>query len=133
MRSYLAVSALMGLAAAAPAPVPQDIDFDLVYALPNPSYTTVTGATVQTVVFDPTSVLEAALPQITSSSVVADATFVKRAACDPQPTGATGAPTLTADTVSAFTANADFASLALAAPTPSGYVQTFQNLQASNK
>jgi len=122
----------MGLVAAAPAPVPQDIDFDLVYALPNPSYTTVTGATVQTVIFDPTSVLEAALPQITSSSV-ADATFVKRAACDPQPTGAKGAPTLTADTVAAFTANADFASLALAAPTPSGYVQTFQNQKASNK
>jgi hypothetical protein len=40
MRSFAAGSALLGLAVAAPAALPQDINFDMVYAVPNPTYTT---------------------------------------------------------------------------------------------
>lgn len=54
----------------------------------------------------------------------------KRAACDPQPTGAGLIPS--PDTVSAFLAYSAYASAASAALTPSGYVNTFTNLQASN-
>lgn len=136
MRSILSLPILLGLAAAnpVPAPVPQDINFDLVYALPNPTYTTATDATAQIVTYDATSVLEAAVAQITATLTGDDsAGLVKRTACAPQPAGATGAPTLTSDTPAAFTNNAQFASLASTAPVPSGYSQMFKNLQASNK
>lgn len=136
MRSFLSLPILLGLAAAnpVPAPVPQDIEFDLVYALPNPTYTIATDATAQTVTYDATSVLEAAAAQITATITGDDsAGLVKRTACAPQPAGATGAPTLTTDTPVAFTNNAQFASIASNASAPSGYSQMFTNLKASNK
>jgi hypothetical protein len=119
-------------------PNPQDIDFDLVYKLPNPNYAT----TASTVKYDATSILAAALPEITSSInaqtattliAAATGTVQKRdTACQPQPAGATAAP-LVADSPSAFVASSDFASAANNAAMPSGYTKVFQNLQASNK
>lgn len=113
-------------------PAPQDIDFDLAYALPNPTYTT----TLSQVTYDATAILESAIAQITSSNTddlptATAAQKVKRAACTSLPKGA--GPVPSPDSPSAFLALPAFASAATSAPTPSGYSQTFQNKQASNK
>jgi hypothetical protein len=52
----------------------------------------------------------------------------------PQPSGATSAPTYAAGTDNAanFLANNYYASVASAAPTPTGYNMAFVNQQASN-
>jgi len=135
MRSFITLASIFALAAAAPAPVPQDIDFDLVEAVPNPSYTTVVGATAQIVSYNPTSVLSAAASQITATET-ADSGITarneKRTACAPQPSGASGAPTVSTDSPAAFTASPDFSSIAVNAPVPSGYTQQFSNQKASN-
>lgn len=137
MRSIIAASALLTLAAAAPAPIPQDIDFDLAYALPNPTSTVQIGVTAQAVTYTPAAIFASALPQITSTVDSGDesspARLAKRTACASQPSGATGAPSYSPDSPSAFLANPSFAATASAAPTPSGYSQTFQNLAGSNK
>jgi hypothetical protein len=136
MHSFLATPLLLSLVAAVPAPYPQDIDFDLAYALANPTSTVEVGVTSQIVTYTPAAIFDSAIPQITSSVVVtsnAAAGVHKRSACAPQPAGATGAPAYSPDSASAFTANVGFASAANAAPVPSGYSQTFQNLQGSNK
>ncbi|KAI6859842.1 glycoside hydrolase [Hortaea werneckii] len=131
MRSMLFQLGLAGLAFAAPAPVPQDIDFDLAYQLPNPTYTT----TMSQVTYDATTILQAAVAQITSSATdnsaaAPSADKVKRAACASQPAGA--GPVPSPDTASAFQSYSAFASAAAGASPPSGYSQTFSNLQASN-
>ncbi|KAH0289685.1 hypothetical protein KCU84_g18009, partial [Aureobasidium melanogenum] len=138
MRYSLAVPAFAALAAALPAP--QQIDLDMVIAQPNISYTT----TASSVTIDVTSIAAQATADITSVSVDISAiatqtplaVIEKRSACAPQPTGVTGdyaPPTNTADdTVAAFAANTAFAAAALSAPTPSGYSNTFTNLNASN-
>ncbi|GAM90385.1 hypothetical protein ANO11243_084280 [Dothideomycetidae sp. 11243] len=133
MRSHISLAAMLALAAAAPAPIPQDIDFDLVDALPAPTYSIAVGATAQVITYDPSAIVSAAQAQITSD-VASDpaVTLVKRTACAPQPTGAKNAPVVATDTPTAFSNNTAFASIALAAPVPSGYVQRFQNLNASN-
>lgn len=145
MRTTLAIQAFAAIAAAMPAAHPQDIDFDMVIAVPNPSYTTVVGATAQAVTYDITSIVAQATAAVSSvsdnTSDVTDTTaVVKRnierrsaTACAPQPSGATGAPTVTTDTPAAFTANAAFSSLAVNAATPSGYTNQFTNLNGSNK
>lgn len=143
MRTTLAIQAFAAIAAAMPAAQPQDIDFDMVIAAPNPTYTTVVGATAQAVTYDITSIVAQATAAVSSvsdnTSDVADTTAVvkrnieRRTACAPQPSGATGAPTVTTDTPAAFTANAAFSSLAVNAPTPSGYTNQFTNLNGSNK
>lgn len=132
MRCVLAV-AFAALAFAAPAP--QDIDFDLAIALPNPTYSTEVGAYAQTVTYNAASIVAAVVAQVTSDSVAETdvAKRVKRTACAPQPTGASGAPAVSPDTPAAFASNTAFASIASAAAIPSGYSQTFSNLNASNK
>ncbi|KAH0380250.1 glycoside hydrolase, partial [Aureobasidium melanogenum] len=138
MRYSLAVPAFAALAAALPAP--QLIDLNMVIAQPNISYTT----TASSVTYDVTSLAAQATDDITSVSVDVSAiatqtplaVIEKRSACAPQPTGVTGdyaPPTNTADdTVAAFAANTAFAVAASSAPTPSGYSNTFTNLNASN-
>ncbi|KAI7355674.1 glycoside hydrolase [Hortaea werneckii] len=131
MLSMLLHLGLAGLAFAAPAPAPQDIDFDLAYQLPNPTYTT----TMSQVTYDAATILQAAVAQITSSATedsaaVPSADKVKRAACASQPAGA--GPVPSPDTASKFQNNPAFASAAAGALPPSGYSQTFSNLQASN-
>lgn len=54
----------------------------------------------------------------------------KRDACDSQWLG--HGPVPTPDTVEEFVSYAAFSSAALAAPTPSGYTNTFKNLNAMN-
>lgn len=89
----LLASVLVRLTSAAPRP--QDIDFDLAYALPNPTYSTVTDATAQIVSYNPTTVFSAASSQITATDTetALDATIPafsgvgKRSACATQPVG----------------------------------------------
>jgi hypothetical protein len=126
-------------------PRPQDIDFDLVLAAPDPTFTQAVGVTAQTITVDPQALIASATAAISSVSVdasdVLSSTAVaqaKRAAatCVSQPAGATSAPTYApgADTDNAanFLANTYYSSVASAAPTPSGYSQAFLNKQASN-
>ncbi|PSK46069.1 hypothetical protein B9Z65_5037 [Elsinoe australis] len=129
----IALAGLATLAAAAPAPAPQDIEFDLVYALPNPTSSVALGATAQVVTYDPTSVIQEAIPQITQDPHAdgQGSTLRRRAACQQQPAGAKSAPKV-ADDPASFKASTDFASAALNAAIPSGYTQTFKNLTASN-
>lgn len=63
----------------------------------------------------------------------AERRLAKRGTCATQPAGASGAPTVSVDSPSAFVSNAAFASVASAAPVPTGYNQAFVNLDASNK
>ncbi|KAI7231232.1 hypothetical protein KC330_g6521 [Hortaea werneckii] len=93
MLSMLLHLSFAGLAFAAPAPVPQDIDFDLAYQLPNPTYTT----TMSQVTYDAATILQAAVAQIISSATensaaAPSADKVKRAACASQPAGAGPVP-----------------------------------------
>ena len=143
MRSSFFIPALAALAAAAPAPAPQDIDIDMVLALPNPTYTEEVGAASQVVTYNAASILAVATATIGSVTVtdlpsdvakrdVLDKRATTTHTCVAQPTGATGAPSVANDP-SSFVSNTDFASTAKAAPTPSGYSQSFSNLQASNK
>ncbi|KAI5272739.1 hypothetical protein E4T47_04101 [Aureobasidium subglaciale] len=138
MRYSLAVPALAALAAALPAP--QEIDLDMVIAQPDISYTT----TASSVTYDATSIAAQATEDITSISidlsaiatqtaVVARRNVGKRAACAAQPTGVASFTVNTPDdTASAFAVNSAFAAAASAAPVPSGYSNTFTNLNASN-
>ncbi|KAG9604895.1 hypothetical protein KCU77_g774, partial [Aureobasidium melanogenum] len=136
MKSIILTYLLAGLVTAAPRP--QDIDFDLAYAVPNPTYSEAIGATAQSVVINPSVVYSAAAAQITDT--VADTAGVatataqvanqKRAACASQPVGA--GPVPSPDTASAFLAYASFASIASAAPTPSGYSRQYVNQMGSS-
>lgn len=134
LSSFLTLAAI-GFVAAAPAP--QDIDFDLAYALPNPTFTEAVGATAQVVTYNPTTILSAAAAQITASNTNTDVPAAttslsnqKRGACSAQPLGA--GPIPSPDTASAFAAYAPFAQAATGASPPSGYVQQFVNLNGSN-
>jgi hypothetical protein len=131
MRSSLLNSGLFLAGCALAAPRPQDIDFALADAIPNPTY-----ATTQSVVtYDASAILQSAMPQITSLDATDALTTgvarrVKRAACASQPSGA--GPVPSPDSALAFGSYSSFSSMASSAPVPSGYSQTFQNLQASN-
>jgi len=137
--------ALPALAAnlAAALPRPQDFDFSIIDAAPDPTFTQEVGVTAQTITVDPQALVASATAAISSVSVdagdVLSSTAVahKRAAattCVPQPAGATSAPTYAAadDNAANFLANTYYSSVASAAPTPSGYSQSFLNKQASN-
>jgi hypothetical protein len=143
--SHLAALCLFGLASAAPAPAPQDINTAQVYALPDPTYTINSAATAQVVTYDRNAILAAGIQQLTGLNAILPPTLapalplatvlpalVKKAVtpCTKLPTGY--GPTPTPDSPSAFLALPDFGKAALAAQTPSGYFQSFQNVNASN-
>ncbi|KAI4715907.1 hypothetical protein E4T48_07913 [Aureobasidium sp. EXF-10727] len=118
-------------------PRPQDIDIDMVIAAPDPTYTETPGSTAQIVTYDTTAIAAEATAAASSISIavtnVASATAanLKRAACDAQPTGVADYA-LQTDTVAAFSADPRWPSLASAAPTPSGFVQTQKNANGAN-
>jgi hypothetical protein len=139
--------ALPALAAhlAAALPRPQDLDFDLIDAAPDPTFTEAVGATAQTITVDPNALLASATADISSVAVdtgdVLSGTAIahKRAAaatvtCAPQPAGATSVPTYAvgADNVANFNANTYYGSIASKAPIPTGYSRAFLNKQASS-
>lgn len=92
---------------------------------PPPSPSIATNVPSQTVVFNAAAVESSAAAQQTSNP-----SKVKRNACDPQQAGA--GPVPSPDTDSAFVSYSAFASAASAAPTPSGYINTFKNFKAMN-
>lgn len=120
--------ALAAVASASPLVARQDIDFELVDSAPDPPTASIPiGATAQAVTYN----LAKATASATASPLpVEKRNLNARNACDPQPTGS--GPVPVPDTASAFLAYASFSSLASAAPTPSGYVNTFTNLQGSS-
>ncbi|CAD0088339.1 unnamed protein product [Aureobasidium mustum] len=145
MRSYIAAAAFAVLAQA------QDLDWDLVSQLtPVPDVTIpvvyatapATTATATTVSYDgeaTAAALSSALVANPSDSAPLDSAIAKRAAttgCQAQPTGVPLGPTGDADTPSNFLAYPAFSSAAAAeavpSAVPSGYVNTFSNLNASN-
>lgn len=143
MRFSLAtVPALAALAAALPAPAPQEIDLDAVIAAPDPTYSEAVGVTAQVITLDATAIAAQVTSAVSSVSVdvsdvlsgtaIAKRDNAKRTACAPQPTGVAAYAVGSPDTASAFAAAASFSSIASAASTPSGYSNTFVNLNASN-
>jgi hypothetical protein len=138
MRLTLAIQGFAALAVAMPAARPQEIDINLVLNAPEPvTYDPAVGATAQVVSYDYTSLVAQATAPATSatSDVAATATAIEKrgAACTSLAPGASGAPAYSPDTPAAFASNQDFASVASNAPVPTGYTQTFSNVNASNK
>lgn len=137
-----ALSAALGAVAAMAAP--QFIDLDMAIAAPDPTYTVASDATAQVVTINTGSLLASASAAATVSSIAitdvlsASASGVqKRAAssCTALPTGIAkyALPSGTAsDNAAAFQANATYSSVAVNAPTPSGYNNTMTNQGASN-
>lgn len=136
MRSATLFAAL----AAAAGSLAQSIDWDVVdSAPPPPTSAPAPGATAQSVTYN-----QAAATQSVAAAIGADPlpqdpqptvsipvqALSKRGNCAVQPVGA--GPVPTPDTASAFLAYPSFAASASAAPTPSGYYNSFTNLQASN-
>ncbi|KAH0336202.1 glycoside hydrolase, partial [Aureobasidium melanogenum] len=135
MRAVIALAACIAFANA------QTFDMDMILAaepVPTPAIPVVyvTGDNPTTTASATTvSYLENQAVASVSSEIVAAASSTaldKRAAstCVPQPTGISynSSP----DTASAFLADGYYSSVASAAPTPAGYINTFTNLQASN-
>ncbi|THV66682.1 hypothetical protein D6D17_03159 [Aureobasidium pullulans] len=139
--SYALPALAANLVAALPAP--QEIDLDMVLDTPDPTFSEAVGVVAQTITYDTASLIAVATAAASSVSIeISDvlsqtAVVSKRAApatCVPQPSGATSAPTYAAGTDNAanFLANNYYASVASAAPTPTGYNMAFVNQQASN-
>lgn len=120
----------------------QTIDFDEIDAVPVPETTSVPiGAGSTTVAYNSATAAASAAAEITASPVVSDTkmrrdmknriAFDKRDGnCAVQPVGY--GPVPDPDTADAFLADTDFSSAASAQTAPSGFVQSFTNLQASN-
>lgn len=141
---HLAILGLATLGACSPFAAPQMLDLVEIAALaPAPKPTFAVGVLSQVLTYNPTSAASQVAAQVTADPISVDSAqatttsvvskrdvIEARTACGPQPTGA--GPAASPDTVSAFLGLAAFSSAALNAPVPSGYVNTFTNLQASN-
>lgn len=135
MRAVAALAACVAFANA------QTFDMDMILAaepVPTPSIPVVyitgdapsTTASATTVSYVETQA--AASVSLEVAAAASSTALAKRAVstCVPQPTGISH--NSSPDTASAFLADAYYSSVASAAPTPAGYVNTFTNLQASN-
>ena len=140
MRIPLVSAALVALAST------QDLDWSVITELSTLPTATIpvvyatsgkTAATAATLTYSQSAVLAAvssALSADPSDAAPLDSALAKRATstslCHAQPAGAGAIPS--PDSPSAFVSYSGFASSASAASTPSGYVNTFTNLQGSN-
>ncbi|OCK84336.1 hypothetical protein K432DRAFT_414050 [Lepidopterella palustris CBS 459.81] len=129
------ISLLVALAAfAAASPFPQDLPIDaIIEAGPPPNVTVpVDGASSEQISYDPSAVISETVAFVTADPLPQRKRSLQKrsATCTPLPAGS--GPVPTPDTPSAFLAYSAFAAAASQAPAPAGYVQTFQNLQASN-
>ncbi|KAI0397632.1 hypothetical protein F5Y17DRAFT_318901 [Xylariaceae sp. FL0594] len=131
------LSTAASLVGATPLEPRQVLDFAVLDAAPDPpTYSVPLEATPFTVAYDLPSATQAAI----NAPLFTQATVSKRDlemltartsdACSPLAAGA--GPIPAPDTAEAFLAYGSFADAANSAPVPSGYHQTFQNLQASN-
>ncbi|KAI9876050.1 MAG: hypothetical protein M1830_007443 [Pleopsidium flavum] len=129
MRTTLLASILAGLAFAAPRP--QAIDFNEIDSAP---VLTAVGPPISAV-DQPVRYNAAAAASSAAAAVATDpVTLGKRsvdvnAACAPQPDGY--GPKAFPDTTGAFVNSSLFTSIAISAPTPPGYQQSFSNLKAA--
>lgn len=135
MRSFTVAAAFAALAVANP--LPQEIDWAAVDALaPIPTVTIPVvdvSAQASTVSYEPSAAATSVEAEVKASGFSSASAGLKaRAAvtCKPQLTGA--GPVPTPDTPEAFLAYNDFSTTAKDAQTPSGYYNTFTDLQASN-
>ncbi|KAG9593032.1 hypothetical protein KCV04_g20894, partial [Aureobasidium melanogenum] len=135
MRSFTVAATFAALAVANP--LPQEIDWAAVDALtPIPTVTIPVvdvSAQASTVSYEPSAAATSVAAEVNASGVSSASAGLKaRAAvtCKPQPTGS--GPVPTPDTPETFLAYNDFSATADSAETPSGYYNTFTNLQASN-
>ncbi|OHE99004.1 hypothetical protein CORC01_05694 [Colletotrichum orchidophilum] len=133
MRSAPLISAFVALAKA------QDLVWQVIDDAPEPPQTTVPiGATPTIVPYDANAAAASVVAEVNASPLPQETAPVKsekkrlveRAACDPQPSGS--GPVPSPDTPAAFLSSADLASAANNAATPSGYFNTFTNLQGSS-
>lgn len=139
MLSASILLALAAFVASNPVAVPQGLDFDALAGVPDiPLPSIAVGVASQIITVDVASMISAAtLAPLNTPSPTGDPANFKRQvssipACTsgtPQPTG--WGPVPIPDTAAAFEAYAPFDILANAAATPSRYVNTFKNLNAS--
>ena len=141
MRFSLAAIPLLAANLVTAFPAPQELDLDLVAAVPDPTYTEAVGVTAQAVTYDATALAAQATEAVSSVSIDIDNVLsstaiagykAKRTACAPQPTGIAAYAVKNPDTAAAFASNSAFSSKALSAATPNGYTLQFQNLNASS-
>ncbi|KAK2765818.1 hypothetical protein CKAH01_15567 [Colletotrichum kahawae] len=133
MRSAPLISAFAALAKA------QDLVWQVIDDAPPPPNATVPiGAAAETIVsYDANAAAASIVAEVMASPLPQETTpatnkrsLVVRGPCDPQPTGA--GPVPSPDTAAAFLSSADLSATTKNAPTPSGYFNTFKNLQASS-
>ncbi|CAD0054829.1 unnamed protein product [Aureobasidium pullulans] len=137
MRSTFLIPALVAVVAALPAPNPQEINLDLIINVPTPTIIQATGTPDQIVTYDTKAILASATAVSSISVDITDVatstpSIVKRAACGPEPSGYGPVTTNPKDDAASFAANPVYANAANSAAVPSGYVQTFKNLNASS-
>lgn len=132
MRSLLCLAAFLVSAQGSPLQERQLLNVTQIEEAPKPTTASIPiGIASQLVDYD----LPAATQSATESPLATATGHGKRgiavrSACDPQATGA--GPVPTPDTASAFLALPAFAATASAAPIPSGYTQTYENLEGSS-
>lgn len=137
MRLSLIIATYVSIAAS------QDLDWDAVLQadpLPTASIPVVyatsgKAVTAATLTYSESAILASLVESISSDATATDGAYrlARRASpttCQAQPTGA--GPVPSPDTPSAFLSYSSFASAASGASVPSGYVNTFTNLNASN-
>jgi len=138
MRSSLVFSAVAAFAVVGA----QDIDFAGVDATPDPVINIIPGLKEQVVPFVESEAIAAVVSQIASDPLdvkpVSEPTaaaklrrHLKRAACDLEPSNP-NTYGFDLSSASSFRADAKIASVAKAASTPSGYFNTFTNLQGAS-
>lgn len=123
--------ALVAFALAGPLEPRQGIDTSLVDVVPSPTTVSIPiGPTADTTSYNMTeatiSATESPLPVMTEPTTTRGI-VPRQTACQPNPTG--DGPVPTPDTASAFLSLEAFGTIASAAPIPSGYNETFMNLQ----
>jgi hypothetical protein len=136
MRCNFALPALAAVAAMA---APQLMDLDMVIAAPDPTYTIALDATAQVVTVNTAALIASASAAASSISIaISDALSAsgkakRDASCTSLPTGiAKYAMVSPSDNAAAFRANPTFSSIAVSAPTPSGYLNTATNAGGAN-
>jgi hypothetical protein len=132
MRSLLYLPALLVAVKSSPLQARQLLDIGVLEDTPTPSSVSIPlELTSQAVTYDVAGATATAtripLPVQTAA---ASNTLKARNACDPQASGA--GPVPSPDTASAFLAYPSLRSIASAAPVPTGYTQTFSNLNGSS-
>ncbi|KAI1331441.1 hypothetical protein F5Y16DRAFT_268412 [Xylariaceae sp. FL0255] len=123
----LLLNALMALVGASPLERRQQLNIQLLKDTPDPVTASIPiGQVTQATSYNMPAATEAAI----SEPLVSKRGLIARDACDPQPAGS--GPAISPDTAEEFLASDILSQIANTADVPTGYVNTFTNLQASN-